>query len=459
MSQAHRFQPEEVMAFLDGEITGERALELADHIEQCKECSSLTDDFCSVSQQLGLWKVEPADLVQPEMSGEFTGDVEEQVLASREQRAPGVALASSPSSSGVVLRASMRRPWVWALASGLVVALVVSTPWRMFVPSKSSHGVTETKLEQAISQEPESLYSDALRKATVDGAGVKDNSANARIEDLPVNGRNYIGHALTKSQMSRDSSPSIGPAPNSGLNIDRAPMIEKTVSLAMVVKQMEAARNALEEIAKQHQGYFGELSTEGQSPAGRILTASLRVPVGELESALGQLRGLGQMTEEKQSGEEVSRQYVDLKARLENARHTEKRLTELLTRRADKLKDVLDVERELAGTREEIERMQAEQRNMENLVHYASVHLQLREEYKPTLNLAPPAAGKRMRNALVDGYHNALEMALNLLLFILEDGPTIFFFLILLFTLFTPARWCWRKLRGIPQPQSLAGAL
>jgi hypothetical protein len=38
------------------------------------------------------------------------------------------------------------------------------------------------------------------------------------IADLPINGRNYINFALTTSQAQRDSSPSIGAAPTSGLN-------------------------------------------------------------------------------------------------------------------------------------------------------------------------------------------------------------------------------------------------
>jgi len=39
-----------------------------------------------------------------------------------------------------------------------------------------------------------------------------------RIDNLPINGRNYINFALTDSQVSRDDAPSIGAAPTSGLN-------------------------------------------------------------------------------------------------------------------------------------------------------------------------------------------------------------------------------------------------
>src|SRR5258707_15555060 len=40
-----------------------------------------------------------------------------------------------------------------------------------------------------------------------------------RIDNLPINGRSYINFTLTNSQTTRDVSPTIGPAPNSGLSI------------------------------------------------------------------------------------------------------------------------------------------------------------------------------------------------------------------------------------------------
>ena len=39
-----------------------------------------------------------------------------------------------------------------------------------------------------------------------------------RIDNLPINGRNYINYSLTNSQVARDTAPSIGAAPTSGLN-------------------------------------------------------------------------------------------------------------------------------------------------------------------------------------------------------------------------------------------------
>jgi len=52
-----------------------------------------------------------------------------------------------------------------------------------------------------------------------------------QIDNLPINGRNYINFTLTNSQTSRDVSPTIGPAPNSGLNLSGARARSNMVSV------------------------------------------------------------------------------------------------------------------------------------------------------------------------------------------------------------------------------------
>src|SRR5213079_2966484 len=56
------------------------------------------------------------------------------------------------------------------------------------------------------------------------------------------------------------------------------------------------------------------------------------------------------------NAEDVGEEFVDVQARMDNARRLEQRLIGLLATRTGKLKDVLDVEQALAQVREEIER-------------------------------------------------------------------------------------------------------
>jgi len=54
----HAIEPEELMAYLDGELPAGQATEALSHLELCPECQILAADFRSVSQQLMAWEVE-----------------------------------------------------------------------------------------------------------------------------------------------------------------------------------------------------------------------------------------------------------------------------------------------------------------------------------------------------------------------------------------------------------------
>lgn len=73
-----------------------------------------------------------------------------------------------------------------------------------------------------------------------------------RIENLPINGRNYVNFSLTNSQVQRDVAPSIGAAPTSGLNFGG----QRARSNVVNVDGMDAVDNAVN-------GIRSTLSQEG----------------------------------------------------------------------------------------------------------------------------------------------------------------------------------------------------
>src|SRR5262249_51022305 len=54
----HLIEPEELMAYLDGELATERAVEAAAHLERCAECQELAAEMRKMSQEMMAGKVE-----------------------------------------------------------------------------------------------------------------------------------------------------------------------------------------------------------------------------------------------------------------------------------------------------------------------------------------------------------------------------------------------------------------
>ena len=223
------------------------------------------------------------------------------------------------------------------------------------------------------------------------------------------------------------------------------PMIARTAQLTLTTREFDKARAAMEEILKRHQGYLGQLNAGAPIAAARSLEATLRIPANQLEAAMAELKKLGRVDTESQTGEEVTQQYVDLEARLANARNAEQRLTDLLRQRTGKLADVLSVELEIDRVRGEIEQMEAERKGLANRVDFATLNVKLLEDYRAQLQLAPDSILGRFRNAAVAGFKTMLDTLVGTGLLLVSFGPTLLLWAAILFL---PARFAWKRLRA-----------
>jgi chromosome segregation ATPase len=209
-------------------------------------------------------------------------------------------------------------------------------------------------------------------------------------------------------------------------------MIAHSVSLTVQVRDLGSSRTALEALLARHRGYAAQLTVNTAEGSPRSLQSSLRVPDAELAAAISELRTLGRVETETQSGEEVTQQHADLVARLQNSRETEQRLRAILEQRTGKIEDVLQVEEEISRVRGEIEQMEAEQKVLEHRVDFATIELQLREQYREQLGPQSTSVTMQIRNAFVAGIRHGASTLLGILLFFEEAGPIALIWLAIL---------------------------
>lgn len=419
----HPIEQEELMAYLDGELATDRAVEAAAHMERCAECQELAAELRKMSQEMTAWEVEELE------------PVDQMPIAIR------AALQDVPRKSKRTLKRrgwrGLLTPWRIAWAGAATVVLLLMT----FSVSNLRPAYQFDERTKAL-QGPAGYVSggsggqaDQLRFA--DQLKVPSKSQLRSDDKRPVAGIDSTDGKLAEDQVIDNSERT--------LDLPTVPMIARTAGLTLVAKEFEKTRAALEEILKRHNGYIGEMNVSAPSDAGRTLTATLRIPASQLDAALAELKTLGRVENESQGGEEVTQQYVDLAARLANAQHTEQRLTQILSQRTGKLQDVLKVELEIDRVRGEIEQMQAEKKELSKRVAFATLSATVKEEYHARLEATPPSTGSRFRNAAVDGYNTVVEGLIDVGLFLLSSGPSL---LIWAAILFFPARWLWRKVRA-----------
>ncbi len=71
----HPVAPEEIMAFLDGELSADRAQSVSAHIEQCAGCGEIGESLRATSRKMAAWTVEaPGRLNECDILGD-TGTI------------------------------------------------------------------------------------------------------------------------------------------------------------------------------------------------------------------------------------------------------------------------------------------------------------------------------------------------------------------------------------------------
>jgi hypothetical protein len=104
----------------------------------------------------------------------------------------------------------------------------------------------------------------------------------------------------------------------------------------------------------------------------------VRVPSENFSRMIEATRASGTVQSESTETEDVTDQLVDLEARLENLRAERDRLRTLYNR-SNSTEDVLAVQERLSDVQGEIERLEAQQRSLENRVAYSTLRIELQE--------------------------------------------------------------------------------
>ena len=410
----HPVNPEEVMALLDGELAAERSKSVSAHVETCAACQKIATNLGSTSQSLANWLAcAPRKL-----------NVEDLLLEKARKAA---------DTNGGGLYSNLRRvfglrpayAWATAAVGVLGMVMIVLTAGRPYLlhtsVSPAFMAVRGAQVDRPVDRARTNVdsrfdkYSDGVMGGAI--GGLREEAAESQ--------------ELKQEQSYRSW-------------VQNGPMIARTVSLAIVAKDFSSSRAGLDAILSRHHGYAASLAVNTEQNAARSLRASLRVPAAEFSAVLAELKSLGRVQNERQNGEEVTQQHADLVARLKNSRETEARLQDILQNRTGKISDVLAVEQEIARVRGEIEQMEAERSNLENRVEFASVDLNLSEEYKAQLETPAPSISTRLHNAVVSGLRSALETVVSIALFSAEVGPSLLIWMVV----FLPFGWfLWRRWR------------
>lgn len=180
----------------------------------------------------------------------------------------------------------------------------------------------------------------------------------------------------------------------------------------------------------------GGLKSRGRNS----VTMKIRVPADKFQESLDEIRKVAdRVVVETVTGKDVTEEFVDIEARLKTKKALEARFLEIM-KSAKNVQDALNVERQLANVRTEIERIEGRKRFLENQTSLSTIDISL----KTPVEISASSTGffYELKQAISDGFEAALTFILYLVRILIALLPFLLFIVLPVFLLL---RYFWRR--------------
>ncbi|MDX1686994.1 MAG: DUF4349 domain-containing protein [Candidatus Promineifilaceae bacterium] len=185
-------------------------------------------------------------------------------------------------------------------------------------------------------------------------------------------------------------------------------LIIRTGRLDIVVEETEETLDAIIDLANDSGGWVVSSSLFG-SDGTKSGQATIRVPVDQFDAIMNQIEEMAlRVNRSSTSGEDVTEEYVDLSARLQNLEATAERVRGFLDDARD-VEDALAVNQELSRLESEIESLKGRLQYLEQSAAFSTIEISLTpDELSQPLEVGGWRAGGVVRNA-VEALISALQ--------------------------------------------------
>lgn len=218
----------------------------------------------------------------------------------------------------------------------------------------------------------------------------------------------------------------------------------------MNVENLSSSEKGLTALVQQSKGYISETDVSGNTGARRRGSWKVRVPVEQFGNFMAAVVKLGELEKTHQDSEEVTAEFYDIEARIKNKQQEESRLKKILEEATGKLKEILDVEKEISRVRGEIEQMQGRLRVLTSLTSMSTITVTMTEveNFKP---IERPTFGQMIARTFAQSTERLTNYLGGLVLAVVDFIPWLTLWVPFLAAIWVVARVVRRRLKSRPR--------
>ncbi len=204
--------------------------------------------------------------------------------------------------------------------------------------------------------------------------------------------------------------------------------ILRNAELILEVPDPSAAQRKITSIAESLGGFVVTSESKqrqiGDSGKQELeVNVVVRIPAPQFGSALDQIRAQGsRVIQEKTTGQDVTEEFIDLEARIKTQKALELQFLEIM-KQARKVADALEVQRQIADVRTEIEKLEGRKRFLENRASLSTITVSL--QTSAAIAVSTSGFGRNIREAVAESVTVASGIVLFLIRFVIVMIPIL----------------------------------
>jgi hypothetical protein len=229
-------------------------------------------------------------------------------------------------------------------------------------------------------------------------AGRRTNARNytqTSARSLPSNSvvqlGNMAGEAGSADKLAPPVAPGEAPAPADVASNVAPPRSTRKIiydgRIELKVDSLAATQQAVMRLIEQFRGFLSDSEQSSLTEAQPHASWKVRVPVDQFHGLVAAVAKLGEVHSNRVGSQDVTEEFFDVEARIRNKQEEEKRLLKILADATGRLKDILEIERELSRVRGEVERVQGRLRFLSDQTELSTLTIDATEwkDYKPPM--------------------------------------------------------------------------
>lgn len=219
--------------------------------------------------------------------------------------------------------------------------------------------------------------------------------------------------------------------------------IIRNAELNLEANSPEETQQKISAIAESKGGFVIEStqsSSDVKATTRDTVTMTIRVPSAKFNETLDEIRKTAnRVIVETVKGQDVTEEFIDIEAQLKTKKALEEQFLEIM-KRSNSVEDALNVQRELANVRGEIEKIEGRKRFLENQASLSTIKIRLQS---PTAFSANSSGFfYQLKDSIGNGFDVALSFILGLITVVIALLP---FFLFIVLPIYFVLRYLWRK--------------